>query len=192
MIYAAVDAGEITAAEAGLLVRSLLSAGVDTTVAGLGNLLLCLAQHPDQWALLKDNSNLVRNAFEEVLRYTSPVHTFCRTAIVDTEVSGIPIREGDKIICVLGAANRDKSHWAAADQFDVQRRGLGHVAFGIGIHACVGRQVARQEAHAILRALIAQVDGIELTGRPIWRPGNALTTLDSLPMAFTAKQDSKT
>ena len=185
-IYAAADTGEITHDEARLLVRSLLSAGVDTTVAGIGNALLCLAQHPDQWALLKGNPKLLRNTFEEVLRFTSPVHTFCRTATADTEVSGVPIREGDKILCVLGAANLDSEHWPNADKFDIQRPPAGHVALGVGIHACVGRQVARQEAHAVLRALVAKVDRIELAGKPTWRPGNSLTTLKSLPISFVA------
>jgi cytochrome P450 len=187
-IYAAADAGEISSDEAGLLVRSLLSAGVDTTVAGIGNTLLCLAQHPDQWALLKEDPSLVRNTFEEVLRFTSPVHTFCRTANADTEISGISISEGDKILCVLGAANLDTDHWREGNAFDIRRTSIGHVALGMGIHACVGRQVARQEAHAILRALIAKVDRIELTGEPVWRPGNSLTTLAALPIAFAANR----
>ena len=187
-IYAAADAGEISSDEAGLLVRSLLSAGVDTTVAGIGNTLLCLAQHPDQWALLKEDPSLVRNTFEEVLRFTSPVHTFCRTANADTEISGISISEGDKILCVLGAANLDTDHWPEGDTFDIRRTSIGHVALGMGIHACVGRQVARQEAHAILRALIAKVDRVELSGEPVWRPGNSLTTLAALPIELVANR----
>jgi hypothetical protein len=114
------------------------------------------------------------------------VHSFCRTANTDTEVSGIPIAEGDKIICVLGAANLDSQHWENADRFDIRRGSLGHVAFGTGIHACVGRQVARLEAHAILHALIEKVDRIELTGTPKWRPGNSLTTIESLPISLVA------
>jgi cytochrome P450 len=106
-IYAAADTGEITEQEAGLLVRSLLSAGVDTTVAALGSAMFCFATSPSQYAVLRDNPQLARQAFDEVLRFTSPVHSFCRTANQNTEVSGIPIPEGAKILCVLGSANLD-------------------------------------------------------------------------------------
>lgn len=185
-IYAAADSGEISEEEAGLLVRSLLSAGIDTTVTALGNTLLCFGRYPGQWAGLKRNPDLVRNAFEEVLRFTSPVHSFCRTANVDTEVSGIPIREGDKILCVLASANLDPEHWVQADSFDIERRGRGHVAFGVGIHTCVGRQVARLEAEIVLQSLLERVDRIDLAGQPKWRPGNSMTTLESLPVSFRA------
>lgn len=183
-IYSAADAGDITEDEAGLLVRSLLSAGLDTTVAGFGNLLLCLARYPEQWAILKQNPGLIPNAFEEVLRFSSPVHTFCRTATAHTTVSDIPISEGDKVLCVLGAANRDERRWPNPEVFDIKRNSTGHVALGMGVHACVGRQVARFEARALLGALVAKVDRIELCSEPRWRPGNALTTLSSLPISL--------
>lgn len=181
-IYEAVDDGEITEQEAGLLVRSLLSAGIDTTVGGLGVLLLCLARNPDQYALLREEPRLRRNAFEEALRVQSPIHTFCRTAAVDTEVSGIPIKEGQKILCVLWSANTDPARWDNPDAFDVTRPAAGHLGFGIGPHACVGRQVARLEAQAVLDALCEHVSEIELVGEPVFRPGNALIVLQALGM----------
>ncbi len=91
----------------------------------------------------------------------------------------------------MAAANRDSEHWDSADKFDIRRNSIGHVAFGTGIHACVGRQVARQETHAILHALIEHVDKIELTGDPTWQPGNSLTTLESLPISLIAKVADK-
>lgn len=185
-IYAAADAGEISEEEAGMLVRSLLSAGIDTTVTALGNTLLCFGRNPEQWSKLKRNPGLARSAFDEVLRFASPIHSFCRTANVDTEVSGIPIREGDKILCVLAAANLDPEHWVQADKFDIERRSTGHVAFGVGIHTCVGRQVARLEAEILLQSLLEKVDQIDLAGQPKWRPGNSMTTLESLPVKFSA------
>jgi cytochrome P450 len=183
-IYAAADAGEIEHDEAALLVRSLLSAGVDTTVAGLGRAVLCLAQNPDQWKLLKQAPDLARNAFTEALRHGSPVHSFCRTANLDTEVSGTPIREGDKILCVLASANLDPRQWDEPEEFDIRRATAGQVAFGTGIHACVGQQVARLEGQAVLETLAARVDAIELAAEPVWRPGNALTALASLPLTL--------
>jgi cytochrome P450 len=186
-IYAAADSGELTEQEAGMLVRSLLSAGVDTTVAGLGSAMLCLAANPGQYALLRDSPRLARPAFEEVLRFTSPVHSFCRTANQDTEVSGVAITEGTKILCVLGSANLDSEKWPNADTFDIQRRPTGHVAFGTGIHGCVGQSVAREEAEAMLTAIAEKVDAIELAGEPVWRPNNSMRALESLPIRFVRR-----
>ena len=178
------DTGEIGEDEAGMLVRSLLSAGVDTTVAALGNAIWCLATNPGEFERLKADPNLARPAFEETLRYTSPVHTFCRTASVDTEVGGIAISAGAKILCVLGAANLDEDQWPNAGRFNIARRPVGHLALGVGIHNCVGQNVARAEGEAVLAALAAKVDAIELTGEPVWRPNNALHALARLPVAF--------
>ena len=94
MIYEAADNGDITHDEAAMLVRSFLSAGVDTTVTGIGSALWCLSQNPQEWEKLKADPGLCRPAFEEVLRYTSPVHTFCRTAGCDTQIGEFPVAEG--------------------------------------------------------------------------------------------------
>ena len=95
------------------------------------------------------------------------MHTFCRTASVDTEVGGIAISAGTKILRVLGAANLDEDHWPDAGRFDIARRPVGHLALGVGIHNCVGQNVARAEGEAVLAALAAKVDAIELTGEPV-------------------------
>lgn len=185
-IYAAADAGDITEDEAGMLVRSLLSAGVDTTVTALGNALWCLAANPDQFDKLKADPTLARAAFEETLRITSPVAAFCRTASADTTVSGIALEEGTKIICVLGSANLDPDHWPDAESFDITRNTMGHLALGIGVHNCVGQNIARAEGDAALTAIASRVDRIELTGEPVWRPNNAIHALDRLPVRFVA------
>ena len=185
VIYDAADAGEITHDEAAMLVRSLLSAGVDTTVTGIGNLVWCLANNPGEFARLKQDPSLARPAFEEVLRLTSPVHSFCRTANGDTEVSGIRIAEGTKILCVLGAANTDGAQWPNPEAFDVSRKPAGHLALGVGVHGCVGQNLARAEVGAVLTALINKVDKIEATGPAVWRPNNAIHALDSMPVIFT-------
>ncbi len=185
-IYAAADNDEITEEEAGMLVRSLLSAGVDTTVTAIGNALWCFANNPDQYELIRQDRKLIRPAFEEVLRYTSPVHTFGRTANVDTTVQGVAIEEGTKILCTLGSANLDEDKWPSADRFDVTRRPVGHLALGVGIHQCVGQNVARAEGEAILEAMIDRVAAIELTGEAVWRPNNAIHALDSLPLQLIA------
>ncbi len=187
-IYGASDDGEITEEEAGMLVRSLLSAGVDTTVTGIGNALWCLASNPGEYEKLsQDPEGLALAAFEETLRYTSPVQAFFRTAGADTEVAGVRIEEGTKILCFLGAANIDPQKWDDPERFDISRTTMGHLAMGAGIHTCVGQNIARAEGQAVLRALAERVDRIELTGEAVWRPNNAIHALDRLPLRLVAK-----
>ncbi len=182
LIYQAADAGEIGHDEAAMLVRSFLSAGVDTTVTGIGNSLFCLAENPGEWQRLRNDPKQSRAAFEEVLRYTSPVHTFARTANLDTEIAGHPVEEGSKVICVLGAANMDPDKWGDPEVFRIDRKPIGHLAFGAGIHGCVGQVVARGELEALLSVLARRVARIEQTGPAVWRPNNAIHSLDSLPL----------
>ena len=181
-IFAAVDAGELSEAEAGMLVRSFLSAGIDTTVYGLGNALYCLASHPEQWKILRENPNLIRGAFEEVLRYEAPVQTFFRTTTRPIDVGGVRLGEGEKVLLFLAAANRDPRRWERPDTFDVRRRAAGHMTFGTGIHGCVGQAVARLETEAILTALASRVASLELAGEPKRRLNNTLRGFDILPL----------
>lgn len=181
-IYQAADAGEITYDEAPMLVRSFLSAGVDTTVNGIGNVLFSLAGHPDQYAKLVAQPELARGAFEEGLRYESAVQTFFRTVNRSVEFCGLPLGENDKVLFFLGAANRDPRHWKDPDVFDIERKPVGHMAFGSGIHGCVGQAVARLEGELILTALAKRVKRIEFTGEPVRRLNNTLRAFDSLPM----------
>jgi cytochrome P450 len=181
-IFAAVDAGELTEDEAGMLVRSFLSAGIDTTVYGLGNALYCLARYPEQWRTLREKPNLIRGAFEEVLRFEAPVQTFFRTTTRPVEVAGVQLGEGEKVLLFLAAANRDPRRWDRPDTFDVTRRAAGHMTFGTGIHGCVGQAVARLETEAILTALASRAASLELTGEPKWRLNNTLRGFDTLPL----------
>jgi 4-methoxybenzoate monooxygenase (O-demethylating) len=181
-LYTCVDRGELIADEAAMLVRSLLSAGIDTTVSGIGGALLLLANHQEIFARLRADPSLARSVIDESLRLTSPVHSFCRTAQVDTDVAGIAIPAGTKVLCVLGAANRDPSQWPEPERFDPSRKTVGHLAFGIGVHACVGQLITRAEGEAVLKALAAHVNLLQLDGPVRWRPGNSIRTLDSLPL----------
>jgi cytochrome P450 len=175
----------VTDEEAGMLVRSLLSAGLDTTVIALGNALACFARHPDQWQALKNDHRLVKPAFDEVLRYASPIHTFYRTASADTDVSGIRISEGHKVLLHIESANRDPRKWSDADRFDITRRPTGQAAFGIGIHACVGRHLAALEAEVFFHALLKHVETIEPDGEIVPDPNNTLRGLASLPLRLS-------
>jgi cytochrome P450 len=183
-IYASADDGTVTPGEAALLVRSLLTAGVDTTVIGLGCALDCLARDPAQWQLLRDDPALAGPAFEEALRYASPVQTFFRTTTRAVEVGGVTMGAGEKVLLFLAAANRDPRRWDNPDYFDIRRRAVGHVGFGFGIHACVGASLARLEGEVLLDALARQVAALEPAGRPERRLNNTLSGFASLPLTL--------
>ena len=200
VIHAAADAGEVARDEAEVLVRSLLTAGVDTTVNGLGAALYCLARFPDQFARLRADPTLARGAFEEAVRLESPVQTFFRTTTRDVQIGNGPnfrapndqspnsatIGEGRKVLLFLGAANRDPRRWDQPDDYDITRRAAGHVGFGTGIHACVGAVLARLEGEVVLSALARKVARIEITGTPRRRYNNTLRGLASLPITLHA------
>ncbi|WP_170320408.1 cytochrome P450 [Rhodococcus erythropolis] len=181
-IWAAADRGDITYEQAPLIVRSLLSAGVDTTVNGLAAVLYAFASHPDQWAQVRANPMLARTAFDEAVRWESPVQTFFRTATRDIEVGGTLIPDGHKILMFLGAANRDPRRWECPDAFDLSRNPSGHVGFGMGIHQCVGQHVARLESEALLTALAARVETIEFAGTPRRHLNNTLRSWETIPI----------
>ncbi|MVT71256.1 cytochrome P450, partial [Bradyrhizobium pachyrhizi] len=184
-IHAHVDTGAITATEAPLLVRSLLSAGLDTTVNGIGAAVYCLARFPDQFQRLRADPTLARNAFEEAVRFESPVQTFFRTTTRDVELSGASIPEGEKVLMFLAAANRDPRRWEAPDSYDITRRTSGHVGYGSGIHMCVGQLVARLEGEVMMAALARRVARIDITGEPKRLFNNTLRGLSSLPVEIT-------
>ena len=185
-IYAAADTGEITEPEAALLVRSLLSAGVDTTVSGIGAALYCLARHPDQWAKLRADPGLARAAFDEAIRYESPVQTFFRTTTREADVGGTTVPEGAKLLMLFSSANRDPRRWEHPDRYDIARRTAGHVGYGFGIHVCVGMLLARLEADALLEALARRVATIEIVGDVRRRYNNTLRSLSHLPVRLVA------
>jgi cytochrome P450 len=183
-IHARVDAGDITAAEAPMLVRSLLSAGIDTTVNGIGAAIYCLARFPEEFARLRSDPSLARNAFEEAIRFESPVQTFFRTTTKDVEISGCKVGVDEKILMFLGAANRDPRRWSDPDRYDITRKTSGHVGFGSGIHMCVGQLVARLEGEVMLAALARKVAAIEMSGPVKRRYNNTLRGLESLPITL--------
>lgn len=185
-IHRSADAGDVTRDEAEILVRSLLTAGVDTTVNGIGAALYCLARFPAQFARLRADPSLARAAFEEAVRLESPVQTFFRTTTRDAMIGGEHIGEGRKVLMFLGAANRDPRRWENPDEYDITRRNAGHVGFGHGIHACLGAVLARLEGELILGALARKCAAIEISGEPKRRYNNTLRGMASLPMTLRA------
>jgi N-methylhydantoinase B len=187
-IHAQADAGVIESWEAPLLVRSFLSAGVDTTIDSIGLCLRCLAEHPDQWALLRDNPSLARGAFEEATRYDSSSQSLFRTTLEDTEFEGVALGKHQKVLVLLGAAGRDPLKWTDPDRFDITRRvTASQLGYGGGIHSCVAQMMARLEAEVFFQVLARKVDRIELTGPAEVRLNPGLRGLTSLPVRLIRK-----
>jgi cytochrome P450 len=181
-IWQAVDSGEITSEQAPLLVRTFLSAGVDTTINGLGNALFALAHNPLEYDRLHADPSLARPAFEEALRWESTAQTFYRTAAQDTEIAGLPVPRNTKVLCFLASANRDPRKWPEPERYRIDRRPIGHMAFGSGIHGCVGQAIARLEGEVVLGALARLVRRIEVAGAHSRRLNNTLRALETLPL----------
>jgi cytochrome P450 len=181
-IYEAVDTGELSEDEAPRLVRAFLSAGLDTTVSALGNAIYLFGLFPKQWEILRSEPSLVRNAFEEAMRFESPFQMLFRTTARDVELGGQSIAADEKILVSLAAANRDPRHWQEPDRFDIRRREPGNMSMGTGIHGCVGQVVARLEGEILLAALASKVERIEIVWQPERRLNNTLRGLRSLPV----------
>jgi cytochrome P450 len=140
------EAGDaLTEREMLTMLRLLLVAGNETTTNLIGNGLLALLRHPDQFAKLRDDPSTIPAAVEELLRFDSPVQTDFRYALADCEVNGFPVRQGQNIVLLLGAANRDPEVFEDPDRLDIGRREGNHLSFGRGIHHCLGAPLARLE-----------------------------------------------
>ncbi|HTI76579.1 MAG TPA: cytochrome P450, partial [Mycobacterium sp.] len=128
-------------------------------------------------------------AIEEMLRYTSPVTVFTRTATTDTELRGIPLRKGDRVALYYPSANRDEAHFADPDEFDICRAPNHHLAFGGGgTHFCLGANLARVEAAAIVPEVMSRMTDLELAG-PVERVRSTLINgIHSMPVRFTAQR----
>ncbi|OWW18718.1 cytochrome P450 [Noviherbaspirillum denitrificans] len=181
-IFEAADAGTVNEHEAAMIVRSFLSAGIDTTANAIGNAIYCFANNPQQWELLRNDPNLARPAFEEVMRFESPFQALFRTTTRKTQIGDVELDADQKVLLSLGAANRDPQQFPDPDRFDITRPNPGHVGFGAGIHGCVGQMMARMEAELVIKALAARVKSFEITDGAIRRPHNILRGFETLPV----------
>lgn len=181
-IYEAVDAGKASETEGNRLVRTFISAGTGTTIAALSQTLYHLARNPEQWALLRtDPAKKARAAFDEALRFDSPVQFVGRTARDGFEWHGAQIARHDKVLAFVASANRDPERWPDADRYSIDRNLNGHLGLGLGIHGCVGQMLARMQAEALVAALANAADSIEVNGPAVRNP-NGLRGFQSLPI----------
>jgi len=167
----------------------LLFAGNETTTNLLGNGLLALLRNPGELALLQQDPSLVRGAVEELLRYDSPLQFAARLAKEDVEIDGRMLRAGQRAVLLLGSANHDPAEFSDPDRLDVRRHDHRHVAFGFGMHFCLGAGLARAEAQIALETLVRRMPGITLgSDPPVRRPSIALRGLSSLPVEFEPRR----
>jgi cytochrome P450 len=160
-LRAAARAGETELA--GLCVL-LYVAGTETVADFIGNALVALAEHPDQRALLAAQPNLGAAAVEELLRYESPVQYQVRTATATVQLHGVTIPAGDRVALLWGAANRDERRWERPDELDVTRPTKRNLAFGEGIHHCLGAPLARLQGRIVLGEALKAVPQYRLDG----------------------------
>jgi cytochrome P450 len=163
-IYRAADRGQVTLAEAKLLLQTVLSAGADTTFITMANALRAWALFPQEYAKLRAEPRKVRAAFDESLRWDSPSRMAGRIATRDVPVDDYVIPAGSRCGLMFAAANRDPRFWDAPDDYRLDRDTKHSLGWGYGIHGCVGRTLAQMEASALLGAIVAQVESIELAG----------------------------
>ncbi|MDH5676650.1 MAG: cytochrome P450 [Myxococcales bacterium] len=191
-LVAAKERGELDEEELIAMIAVIFNAGHDTTVNLIGNGLLALHRHPEQLALLRARPDLMPSAVDELLRYDSSVQTSDRRALESVELGGQRIEKGQLVVCVLGAANRDPEVYPDPDRLDITRSGTKPVAFGGGIHFCLGAQLARIEGQIALGALLSRLPDISLPEleRPEWSPSVFLRGLETLPARYQRRLDS--
>lgn len=166
-VYTMVDEGRLSEEDGEQLIKLLFAAGFDTTVGSITNSIRAFADNPDQWKRLKADPSLLDNSIEEVLRFYPPVRYTGRVATRDAEVDGHLIREGGQIMTMWLSGGRDPRFWENPDVFDITRANLiGHMTFGVGIHACLGQHIARMETKAVLKALLRHVETMTVIGEP--------------------------
>ncbi|KYC37611.1 cytochrome [Scytonema hofmannii PCC 7110] len=163
----------------------LFASGEETTVNLIGNGMLSLLRHPHQLEKLKENPLLIQNAVEELLRYESPLQICGRTAIDSLEIGGKTIRKGLPVFLLLGSANRDPEQFPDPDRLDLTRPDNRHLAFGDGIHYCLGSGLARIQGQIAINSLIQRLPALQLqTDTPEWRENIFLRGLQALPVTF--------
>ena len=163
----------------------LMMAGHETTTNLIGNGILALLHNPEQKEALALNPDLIVSAVEELLRYDSPVQKMARIALADIDVAGKQIKRGQLVCFCFGAANRDPEQFTTPQKLDITRKPNRHLAFGHGLHYCVGAALARLEGQIVLNTVLRRLPKLRLvTETPEWRRDFTLRGLKSLPVAF--------
>ena len=193
LLQAEVDDRRLTDLDFNTFFMLLINAGGDTTRNLVAGGMCVLMDHPEERAKLEADPSLLPTAVEELLRYVSPVIAFLRTAMKDTELRGVPVKEGDRVAMFYPSANRDAAHFADPDRFDVTRKPNPHIAFGGGgMHFCLGANLARVEAAVLVPEVLSRMKNLELAGPVERMPSTLINGIHSMPVRFTPSARSGT
>jgi cholest-4-en-3-one 26-monooxygenase len=165
----------------------LVTAGIETTKSSISGGMLALTENPTQWATLGGRPAALPGAIEEMIRWTTPIHHFRRTATRDTMLANQPIREHDRVVVWYSSANRDDSVFVEPFRFDIARSPNDHIAFGFGSHYCLGANLARLEMQVVFEALLARRVAIERRGEVDYMLSSFTHSLKRMPVEFSVR-----
>jgi cytochrome P450 len=185
LVQASLDGEQLGDAEVKMFFFLLVVAGNDTTRSALPGGVLALAEHPEQYAALRDDRELLEPALEELLRFYTPVLTFRRTASRDLELAGQAIREGDKVVVYFISAHYDEREFDDPFRLDLARKPNRHLAFGLGPHKCLGAHFARIQMRVFYEELLARMATVEVDGPVVRLTSNFINGIHHLPIRFT-------
>ena len=187
LVQITIDGKPLRDEEIQSILTSFIVAGHETTMNAAGNLIYYMAERPEEQARLRQHAALIPEVVEESLRYDTPAHLFARTVTRDTTLSGVQMKQGDKVALLLASGNRDPQQFHESDQFVPERKSAGqHLAFGRGIHLCSGATLARTELRLLLEALLHTYPPFRLDGEVAWShmEGGHHMGVRSLPVTF--------
>lgn len=186
LVHAEIDGEHLDDLELNLFFVTLVVAGNETTRNLVAHAMLALLEHPDQAERLRADPSLWPTAVEEMLRWGTSIHNFRRTATRDTELRGVPIAAGDKVVMYYLSANRDEDVFVDPYRFDVGRTPNDHVTFGGGgVHHCLGANLARAEIGAIMRQVVERLPDLELAGEPVRLRSDFVNGIKHMPVRFS-------
>lgn len=188
-IWEAAERGDISHDSFGYIVHQILAAGMDTTITTIGNALVLLGDHPDQFELVKADPSLVPAVVTEVLRVRTPAPVFGRQATRDVEIDGTVIPAGAQVALLYGSGNLDPRKFDQPEVFDVTRNAVDHLGFGYGIHACAGQGLAKLEIHGLVEAWAKHVESFEI-GEVVQRMNNMTRPYESIEVKNIQLRDT--
>ncbi len=161
-LYQAAERGELRADQPGKMVMDYTGPALDTTIFATSSAISLFAQHPEQWDLVRADPTLIPHAINEVVRLESPIQRFSRVTTTEVHLDGYRLPAGARVLMLFGSGNRDERKYPDPERFDVRRKPSDHLAFGHGVHACVGMNLARLEIRLLLEALAARVERFDV------------------------------
>ena len=186
-LFTAADEGRLDPEDVAGLLIDYIAPSLDTTILGTGHLLFLLGRHPEQYEKLRANPDMIPGAVHETLRFESPVRAFSRFAAESYSAGDVSIPAGARVLILYGSANRDERRYPEPDRFDITRDARDHLGFGHGVHRCAGGHLAQLELEALLGALVARVERIDV-GEPQVLMSNMLRGYRSFPAALVGSR----